>query len=133
MEAECLFDKLNGKGKIYVLEKLFFEGEFFNDMIWKGKYYYFNGDIKFEGEYLGEKGKILEGNLKLKGKGDFSTYKILKDSMLDANLIRGEVLNGKINGHTKMYNNNAVMIFEGEYLNGEKNGYAKEYNESGFL
>ena len=33
--------------------------------------------------------------------------------MLDANLIRGEVLNGKINGHTKMYNN-GVMIFEGE-------------------
>ena len=56
----------------------------------EGKYYYFNGDIKFEGEYsdYGIYGDILKDKIKWKGKGDFSKDTILKDTMFDANLIQ---------------------------------------------
>ena len=64
-EGEFLFGKKNGKGKEYDydnynkfkhnfgerLTDLMFEGEFFNDFRLKGKEYYDNGKLKYEGEY----------------------------------------------------------------------------------
>ena len=51
--------KRNGKGREYYENgKLLFEGEYLNGKKWNGKImeYYFNGKLKFDGEYLnGEK------------------------------------------------------------------------------
>ena len=67
----------------------------------KGKEYYNNCKLKFEGEYL--KGKRWNG----KGK------EYDKDGKLK---FEGEYLNGKRNGKGKEYNRDGEVIFEGEYL-----------------
>ena len=73
-------------------------------------FYYWDGELSFEGEYL---------NGKRKGKGK----EYYKDGKLK---FEGEYLNGKRNGKGKEYYDNGKLEFEGEYLNGEKwngNGY----------
>ena len=70
----------------------------------KGKEYYSNDKLMFEGEYL---------NGKRTGKGkeyDYENGKLL---------FEGEYLNGKINGKGKEYYYNGKLMFEGEYLNGK--------------
>ena len=86
-----------------------FEGEYSN---WKkngkGKEFYFNGKIKFEGDYL--------DSLKWDGKEyDANNGQIY------------EIKNGK--GNIKEYDYSGLLIFEGEYLNRRKwNG--KVYNKN---
>ena len=80
------------------------------NIIWerngKGKEYYDNGKLKYEGEYLN--GKRWNGKgYNMKGEVDFK---------IDEG-----------NGKGKEYKNNGKLIFEGEYLNGQKNGKVKEY------
>ena len=76
-EGEFLNDKRNGKGKEYLGKYngyynneyiLIFEGIYFDNHWKKGKEYYKNNKLKFEGEYLFDeelKGKIydIEGNI----------------------------------------------------------------------
>ena len=51
-EGEYLDGKRNGKGKEYKFGKLEFEGEYLDgERNGKGKEYYFNGNLRFEGEY----------------------------------------------------------------------------------
>ena len=70
----------------------------------KGKEYYDNGHLKFEGEYLnGEKHGIVK---------EYYNYGHLK--------FEGEYLNGKRNGKGKNYDYNYDLEFEGEYLKGQK-------------
>ena len=64
----------------------------------KGKEYYDNSNLKFEGEYLND--------LKLNGKG-YDPY----------NIIVYELKDGK--GLKKEYDDYGKLIFEGEYLNGK--------------
>ena len=79
-----IYELINGTGKVkeYWNGKLRFEGEYLNGKRnGKGKEYDYNGKIEFEGEYL----------------------------------------NGKRNGKGKEYNKyNGKLLFEGEYLNGKK-------------
>ena len=87
--------------------KLLFEGEFKNGIKHGiGIDYYYNGNIKFEGEYLN--GKIWNGKINnYNGNEEFTIYM------------------GK--GSIKEFNNYGNIQFEGEYLNGERNGKGKEY------
>ena len=105
-----IIDK-DGKGKEYNLDtnKLIFEGEYINNKKnGFGKEYYYNGNIKFEGEYLN--GKIISGI-----EYDYTNYIILK-------------IDKDGNGEEYYYNKN--IKFKGEYLNGKKwNG--KGYNKKG--
>ena len=73
----------------------------------KGKEYYYNGKLLFEGEYLN--GKIWNGQ-GYHDDGDVAY--IIKE--------------GK--GFIKEYNYDGYLIFEGEYLNGKRNGKGKEYD-----
>ena len=87
---------------------LVFEG----DKNGKGKEFYYNGKIKFEGEYL---------NRKKNGKGKEYNY----DGYL---IFEGEYTNGKKNGKGKEYDDNGILKFEGEYINGKRSGKGKEYD-----
>ena len=82
-----------------------FEGEYLNELRWdgKGKEYYDDGELIFEGVYL-------NGNRNGKGK-EFNYY--------NGKLIfEGEYLNGlRWNGKGKEYYENDKLKFEGEYLN----------------
>ena len=65
----------------------------------KGKEYYDNEKIKFEGEYL----------FGLRWNGFIYNYE---------NNYMFEIKNG--NGKGKEYNTNGQLLFEGEYINGER-------------
>ena len=94
------------EGKGYIKTN-YFVGEYLNgEKNGKGKEYYSNGNIKFEGEYFKWKRWTAKGY-------DYHN-----------NLIY-ELNDGK--GFVKDYNENGYLIYEGEYLNGEKNGKGKLY------
>ena len=95
-----LKNNINGKGKEYYDNgKLKFEGEYLNgEKNGKGKEYDDNGNLKFEGEYLND--------LKWNGKG-YDPY----------NNIVYELKDGK--GLFKEYYDAGELLFEGEYLNGK--------------
>ena len=85
--------------------KVIFEGEYLNnERNGKGKEYYHNCKLKFEGEYL--KGK------KWNGKGYDKLFNLVY-----------ELKNG--DGIIKEYHDDGLIEFEGEYLNGESNGKGK--------
>ena len=109
-KGKKVYEISNGKGEVLEYNKygqLIFEGEYINgERNGKGKKYYKNSSIEFEGIYF--QGKKWDGiGYNLKGK---EIYKIL---------------DGK--GHVKEYNEIGQLIFEGQYINGDKNGKAKEY------
>ena len=84
----------------------------------KGKEYYDNGKLIFEGEYInGERNKGIGIEYYDNGKIEYE----------------GEYINGERNGKGKEYYDNGKLRFEGEYLNGEKNGIGKEYDINGEL
>jgi antitoxin component YwqK of YwqJK toxin-antitoxin module len=103
--------KKDGIGKVYKLNTniLISEGEYLNgERNGKGKEYYNNDKLKFEGEYLN--GKKWNGNgYNINGNKEF------------------EIKEGK--GNIKEYDCDDKLIFEGQYLNGEINGTGKEYND----
>ena len=101
-----VYQNLNAK-------QLKFEGEYLNDIIWNGKGFDLNGNMKYE--LNNGKGKIIEYN---------------EDGILE---FEGEYLNGKRNGKGKEYYRNKQLKFEGEYLNGDRNGKGKEYYKNGKL
>ena len=98
-----------------------FEGEYKNGRLnGKGKEYYSNGELRFEGEYLNNKkwnGKLYEY------KNDCDSKK--KENNVKKN-ISYDLING--NGKVKEYNNSGKLVFEGEYKNGENHGKGKEYD-----
>ena len=127
-EGEYLYGLRNGKGKEYSCYEdenfLIFDGEYLKGKKWNGKKYdflgnleyelingvgigkeyYYNDNIRFEGEYL--------NGLK-NGKG--KEYNKYGDLLYD-----GEYLNGLRNGNGKEYNYAGNLIFEGKYLNGKR-------------
>ena len=147
--------RLNGKIKQYfdAKEKLKYEYDNINGLIWNGKEYDINGvpiceindgngnirefdydKLKFEGEYLnGErngKGKEYDEYCNLIFEGEYLKGKKWNGKGYDNNgNIIYELNNG--NGIFKKYNDYGKLSFEGEYLNGEKNGKGKEYDEFG--
>ena len=101
----------------------------------KGKEYYKNGKLLFEGEYLDGKkwngiGYNINGNIEFEikdGKGNIREYK--ENGIL---FFEGEYLNGERNGKGKRYFH-GNLIFEGEYLNGIKNGKGKQYSKGNLI
>jgi antitoxin component YwqK of YwqJK toxin-antitoxin module len=149
-----------GKGKI--LEKngcLELEGEYLNGMKYGiGKDYYYNGQLKYEGEFI--KDYYVKGKLYYRNKDDdsdsFNCDNSLENSFnkndndydfknIDANdnkdennqiaklEFEGEFFKGK-KSKGKEYNLNGQLIFEGIYLEGEKyKGIIREYFDNGKL
>ena len=127
----------SGKGKEYYDNgKLFFEGEYLYGFKLKGKLY-LKDHLEYEGEYLYDKkwnGKGYDKNGKItyeliKGNGKVKEYN--RKGLLEFD---GEYLNGKRNGKGKEYDlYTGLLFFEGEYLNGQKNGKGKEFWEDGNL
>ena len=76
----------------------------------KGKEYYFNNELKYEGEYLN--GKIWNGE----------RYNKIGDSEFEIWVGKG-----------KEYSLDGKLVFEGEYLNGERNWKGKEYDGDDIL
>ena len=150
--------KLNGKGKVYLYDKIIYDGEFINGLVeGKGKQYNSNGNLMFEGEFLYNykiRGKEYV-NRKLEYEGEFRFYikwngkgydengnviyelingnGKVKEYYLEKLIFEGEYLNGKRNGKAKQFWKNGNLQFEGEYLNGEKNGKGKDYDQNGNL
>ena len=100
------------KGKLYINEKLEYDGEFLYDKKWNGKGYDGKGNIIYE---------IKNGNGKIIEYDEFGDI-----------LFEGEYLNGKRNGKGKEYGSYGKLKFDGEYLNGLKKE-GKEYDMSGNL
>ena len=113
-EGKISKGKKNGKGKEYYgNKKIKFEGEYLNGKKWKGKFYNYCSYYKYKVSELKEgKGLIEEWS------GDRN----------DDDRFKGEYLNGERNGKGKIYNGRGMLIFEGEFINGEKNGKGKEFN-----
>ena len=112
-EGEYLKGKRNGKGKEYYEDgEILFEGEYYNDLRWNGKGYDHSHNIVYE--------------LK-NGTGLVKEYHKInkKDYILE---FEGECLYGKKTGKGKEYHYlDGRLEYEGEYLNGKKHGKGKEY------
>jgi antitoxin component YwqK of YwqJK toxin-antitoxin module len=116
----------------------------------KGKEYYFNGKLKFEGEYLnGERwigiGYDGKGNITFQLKNGTGKVKEYQGYDGDELKFDGEYLNGKKHGKGKEYSISQetnswddysttnffyFLSFEGEYLNGKRHGKGKEYHDN---
>ena len=119
-------------------DKIIFEGEHKDGKRnGKGKEFYYDGKLKFEGKYLN--GKKWEGKGYDKSNNIIYELKdgkgLIKEYFLNDKLIfEGEYLNGERNGKGKQFHVfNQALSFEGEYLNGKRNGKGKEYNKYGKL
>ena len=105
-KGNIIFELKKGNGKRKKYNE--FEGEYINGEInGKGKEYYYEDKLKFEGEYLNRK----------RWNGIYYNINNIKEY---------EIKNG--NCTMKEYNYEGILEFEGEYLNGERNGKGKEYN-----
>ena len=114
-EGEYLNGERNGKGKEYNYNgDIIFEGEYYKNKKWEGKGYdnrnniiyelkegkglvkeYFDGKLRFEGEYLNG---LINGKVK----------EYYPDGKLK---FKGEYLNCERNGKGKEYNYNGELIF----------------------
>ena len=115
-EGEYLNGKRNGKGKEYnKYGFVSFQGEYLNNIPWKGKVYdqYTADKIIFELDNTGKKSIIILEKGKV--------------------IYEGEYLNGKRNGKGKEFHENGRLKFSGTYLNWERNGKGIEYNYDGTI
>ena len=115
--GNIIYELINGNGKVKEYNydgELKFEGEYLNGKKnGQGKEYY-KGRLEFEGEYLNGK--------RWNGKGKEYDY--------DHRLVyEGECLGGKRwNGKEKEYDSDSTLVFEVKYLNGKRwNGKGEEY------
>ena len=102
MEKENLNGKRNGKGKEYYDDgNLAFEGEYVKGKRWNGKgnEYFNDGRLKFEGDYLN--GKRWDGIGK--------EFDFIKNLEFDVSYF-----NGKRCGIMKKYNDNRNLIYQGD-------------------
>ena len=108
-DGEYINDKKDGKGKeYYINEKLIFEGEYLEGKKWNGKGYDKNDHIIYE---------LKNGNGLFKELDEFG----------EKIEFEGDYKNGERNGKGKEYID-GILIFEGEYLDGKIwSGKGKEY------
>ena len=100
----------------------------------KGREYYYNNNVKFEGDYKNDKkwngiGYDLNESISYEikeGKGIVVEYNYFGMTF------KGEYLNGQRNGKGIEYNKSNI-IYEGEYFNGKRSGKGKEYDNKGNL
>ena len=124
-EGEYLNGEKNGKGKIYNSNNnLIFDGEFkngykllgkgydndgniiyeINNKLGKGKDYYYDGILQYEGEFIDGERNGIGKEYSEKGKLIFE----------------GEYKKDERNGYGREYNSDDELEFEGEYINGKK-------------
>ena len=129
-----IYELKDGKGYIKEDQDYYvtFEGEYLNGLRdGKGKEYFSENKIVFEGEYKYGKrwnGKFYNGDELKNGKGYIKDYIYIYDIIFEA-----EYLYGEKNGKGKEYYDENQLFYEGEYLNGEKNGIGKQYYPNGEL
>ena len=103
----------------------------------KGKEYYWNGRLNFEGVYLNDKkvGKEYYGDGKIKFKGEYiNDNKWNGKYYNNAGKIEYEIKNGNWNGKYYDYDYDGKLIFVGEYKEGKRwKGKENEYNYYGRL
>ena len=133
-EKEFSKGKLNGTLKNYndLNGKLLNEKEYVNGILYKGKEYNYDGELRFECEYLYNsirKGRdYINGRLEYEGEYLFNR-KYNGNGYDEKGNIIYELNNG--NGKVKEYDAYCRLIFEGEYLNGKRwNGKIKEYDNN---
>jgi len=137
-----------------LLDKMVFKGEYSKGKKnGKGREYYFNGKIKFEGDYLDSlkwNGKEYDANngqiYEIKnGKGNIKEYNYAGLLIFEGEYLNGRKWNGNIynNKDNKIYtlkdgkgfvkdiykylSYKEVKYYEGEYINGQRNGKGKKY------
>jgi len=133
-EGIYLNGEKNGKGcEYYNNGKLKFEGEYFHDKKWNGKWYDINCNIVYELEngngYIkeyDESGKLKCKCEYLNGEKDGKEYNYDEEGEIESEM---QYLNGKLNGLIKI--NNLYYTCEYEYLNGYLNGKGKISHKNG--
>ena len=132
MMVMLLYEIKKGKGLIKKLssgKKVEYEGEYLNG---KGKEYYYDGKLLFEGEY--KDGKRWNGKGYNPGGNvlyELKNGKGYVQEVYDNNKLKleCEYLWGEKNGKIKQYNCDGRLQFEGYALNGKINGKGKEYDD----
>ena len=120
--GNLICELINGKGimkKFDYFGNLIQEGEYIDGELKKGKEFYGQNEVIFEGEYSNEK----------RWKGTGKEY-----NNIGQLLFEGEYLNGiKWKGIAKVFYENHKINFEGEYIDGQLSGKAKEYYDNGSI
>ena len=143
--GNIIYELNNGNGKVkeYYNGLLIFDGFYLNGKKnGKGKQFYKNGELMFEGEFSDD--KYWNGFLKkylylyqkayLKKEIEYTKGVELKKIVRDYNddgklLFEGEFFKSKSLSKGKEYNKYGEIIYEGEYLDGERwNGIIKQYD-----
>ena len=131
--------KREGKGKMYYKNgDLMYEGDFINDkMEGNGKYIYEDG-IYYIGQFKNTKktgkGKFYNKNGDLMYEGDFIDDKIEGNGKCiyeNGNYYIGQFKEGKRHGKGKMYYKNGELSYEGDYTNDIEEGNGKYIFEDG--
>ena len=113
----------NGKGKEYFLNgELLYEGEYTNDKReGNGIEYSEEGEPIFKGEF--KEGKHWSGIKKI-----FEEYEDENEQIKKYIKCIVQINRGKLNGKCKEFDIEGNVIYEGEYLNGKRHGIGKEYS-----
>ena len=134
-KGEYFYGLKRGKGKEYYENcELKFEGEFFNDEEFIGIHYNIKGDIEYKLNFIDGKIKKYNKNDELLDEDVYINGEEKELNTFGQLIFQGEHLNGLRNGRGKEYNNfSGKLIYEGEYLNGKRHGFGYEYNADGKL
>ena len=120
-ECELKDNELNGQGRHYSYNgNIRFEGEYVKGKRWNGKGYNDKGELEYElKDGCGMVKQYFRD--KLKFEGDYVDGKCIgKEYEKDKIIFEGEYFNGKRHGKGKEYMPNGKLRFEGEYYDGER-------------
>ena len=110
----------------------------------KGKEFYLNGELKYEGEYLNDKregkgkeyseegelifiGKYKEGEHWNGIKKIFEEFEDENEQVIKYVKYISQIKKGKMNGKCKEFDKEGNLIYEGEFSEGKRNGDGKEF------
>ena len=112
----------NGKGKEFYLNgELKYEGEYFNDKReGKGKEYSEEGELIFIGKY--KEGEHWNGIKKI-----FEEFEDENEQVIKYVKYISQIKKGKMNGKCKEFDKEGNLIYEGEFSEGKRNGDGKEF------
>ena len=129
----------HGKGKIYYSDgNIKYEGEFVNGKKeGRGKLIFVNGEYyigQFSNNKLNGKGKMYYNNSTIKYKGDFVNGKMERSGKYifeDGDYYIGQFSNGMRNGKGILYYKNNNIRYEGDFVNNKMEGNGKYFYENG--
>ncbi|BBH23230.1 hypothetical protein Back11_45750 [Paenibacillus baekrokdamisoli] len=117
-EGDLMDGKKNGAGKLFYLNKLWYDGQFINDTLdGQGKLYDNSGSLlRYEGQFK---------NSKMDGQG-------IRYTNEGTRLYEGQWSVGHYDGFGILYNG-SVKVYDGHFLQDQYDGEGKLYNVSGTL